>query len=261
MTARTPPYPFEDWKYRWITPPEQDAPDWEAEMRRAASAIFREFIGAGVKIKPGRSQRQVDIFQFVTERRAIGNPRYSECVDFAGGMLCFLGVRDDGFVNRDDDDLDGKKDTMSADTDAPWWNVRGSKLWRMGMNVTMLHQGSVRLGAFRKPGIFRPDEGDPFFVDLGTGMDHVGVFLTSPVQIDEESWSVVTGEGGQVDEVGQCCLEYEAVIERPHGKPWTLTRKGKKPRVFSGFIDLTSVKMDAPAMVPPSFRGGFEVED
>lgn len=261
MTNRTPPYPFENWKYRWITPPEQDAPDWEAEMRDAASMIFQEFIGSGVKSTKVRSQRQVDVFQFITEGRAHGNPRYSECVDFAGGMLCFLGVRGEGLINRDDDDLDGKKDTVSADTDAPWWNIRGSRLWRMGMNVALLYQGSISLGAFRKPGVSMPERGDPFFVDLNTGLDHVGVFLTDPVKTGESTWSVKTGEGGQFDGVGQCCLEYDAVIERLGENSWMLTRNGKKPRVFSGFIDLTSLKMDAPAIVPPSFEGGFEVED
>jgi len=131
----------------------------------------------------------------------------------------------------------------------------------MGMNVTLLHQGSIGLGAFRRPCDEVWNEGDPFFVDLGTGLDHVGVFLDKPVQTGESTWKGKTGEGGQFDGVGQCCLEYDVVIERHNARSWTMTRNGKKPRVFSGFINLTSLKMDAPALVPPHFEGGFEVED
>lgn len=255
---RKPPYPFEHWSFRWIEPPEQDAPNAQSDRRDAAASIMHGFINAGVKLKTGRSQRMVDVFKFMTEGRAAGNPRYSECVDFAGGMLCILGVRDDNFVNRDDDDLDGVKDTKEKVDNESWWDVRGARDWRMAMNVTLLHQGSIQNGSFRKPDL-NLDMGDVFFVDLGTGMDHVGVVANKPQEVSSGVYRCQTIEGGQVDEVGQCCLIYSTTIALQPGGKITMTRDGKKPRVLGGYIDVTAVPLSAPALVPPTFVGGYDV--
>lgn len=261
MTAKRPPYPFEDFSYRWIEPPEQDAPYAQRDRRTAMSFIALSFVGAGVAKKPGRTQRMVDIFAFVTEGRAKGNPKYSECVDFAGAALAMLGVRDERVINRNDDNMDGKPDAQAAESPY-WWDQMGKHDWRVGQNVSMIFSGGKAAGAWVNAGIgVVPKLGDVFLLDYGTGREHVGVVASTPYKAEDGSWRFQTVEGGQVDEAGQCCQLFETTLHW-QGSSTLMTRAGRSSRVLCGFIDVGKIELLAPAMVPPVCSNvGFPVSD
>lgn len=248
---RAPPYPFSDWVWRWVDPPEQDLPDRDEVVRSAMVYITMSLSNGGVKVKPGRSQLDVDKFNSVTERRYVGNAKYSTCCDVVGASLALLGCKDERIINRDDDDFDGVKDDSQKPSDGrSWWDTPGSKPWKMGANVSMLYQGSISAGAWVKvkPGVL-PRRGDSFLLDYGVN-EHFATFATDLSPDGNGGWRGKTVEGGQVDEHGQCVVIYSVTLYWRNGVCY-LKRDGKKERVLCGWIDVAKVPITAPALLPP----------
>ena len=247
---RPPAHPFSDWTWRWLDPPEQDVEDRDGNVRNAIVAITMSLSSGGIKVKPGRSQLDVDKFDAITERRYVGNKKYSDCCDLVGGALALAGCTDERIINRDDDDFDGVKDAKQpSHEDRSWWDDKGAKPWKVGANVSMLYQGSIAAGAWVKAEKSKvPSRGDSFLLDYGTN-EHFGTFVTDML-FDGHVWSGHTVEGGQVDEFGQCVKIYRVEMYWRNNVCY-LRRDGMKERVLHGWIDATKLSYTRPALLPP----------
>lgn len=262
---RQPTYPFADWQWRWLNSPGMPSFGEESLVRQAARAIALPFGVTGQGQVDGRSKLNVDRFAFLTEKRPWGNKGYYSCGDIAGGMLCFIGCRDEGIINRDDDDLDGVADWKPEAPTAnehDWWDVRGTRPWKTGWNITLLKQGSINAKCWeRAVDGYLPQQGDIFMVGVGTMQEHVGIFVSDPeAQEDGVSWVYTTVEGGQVDASGQCAKVYTTTLHRSGGKVYTRRAgNGQPDKLVDGFINVAKVPLVAPALVPPDFTLGRPV--
>jgi len=262
--VRVPAYPFADWHWTWLDSPGMPSFSADSLRRQAARAIALNFGTTGQGQVDGRSKLEVDRFAFITEKRPWGNKSYYSCGDVAGGLLCFLGCRDEGIVNRDDDNLDGVADwkpEQPTRNENDWWDVKGTKAWKTGWNITLLKQGSINAKCWHAASDgYLPQQGDVFLVGVG-GMEHVGIFASDPMEEEDGvSWTYTTVEGGQVDAGGQCARTYTTLFHRVGNKVY-LRRDGKSQpdKLVDGFIDISKLSLESPALVPPEFTLGRPV--
>jgi hypothetical protein len=244
-----PAAPFQDWGWRWVDPPEPPPfYDPGANIREAVVAIARALSRGGVAVTAERTAQDVALFNAVTEKRYVGNNNYQTCGDVVGGTMALAGVRDENVINRDDDNFDGKKDRPGVDM-VSWWDVQGTKSWKVGWNITMLRQAAIDIKAWYRKSL--PSRGDYFLLDYGTGLEHMGIVICDPLLVGDRHWQVVTVEGGQVDQHGQCVREYvNDLLQQPDGT-FVLHRKGGKPRKVDGFADVAAFDYAVPALLPP----------
>jgi len=251
---------FDGWREVWLNAPSLSSIQEEELRRDAACAIALAFDGTGqgigVKNKRGvpRDEHQVDLFHFLCEGRAWGNPTFSTCGEGVGCWLSLLGCRIEGLVNRDDDDHDGVKDTKQPAAD---W--RGTRDWKIGWDIILLTSGSKHEGCWVPASLGQlPKPGDCFLIGSG-GSEHVGMFVADPEETENENeWSVQVVAAGHVDAGGQCCdLGTDYLEFDPGTHQWFLGgTKGKRGREMQGFVDLSKLPLDAPAIVPPGFDQG-----
>lgn len=259
--------PLDGWRWRWLDPPEQDPPQRNEWIRLGAQSIAWALSNGGVKSHDHRSQMDVDLFNMATERRYVGNPRYSACGDIVGFALCLLGCRDEGIVNRDDDNLDGKPDTRQGPDIMSDWDIRGVRGWRSGMNIALLKQGAINskawVSAKAGPTQFTMDMGDYFLLDEGTMAEHVGQIVSTPVwDPSRKLYRCMSVEGGQVDKFGQCVRAYTVEFSWEGSKLTYYRPETKRKSVVSGWADITKIPYTTPALLPPMAPAiGLPVED
>ena len=282
MRAAGPP--LSDWTWRWLGGFPTIAAIEIANRREAVAALCRAFapsgVGPGIEIdaltagghKRPRTRHEVDLFRWITEGRGWGKA-YSTCGDGVGGIYCCLGLRSEQILNRNDDNIDGiddprfpasepttSNDRPSVPAPAEWWDVGGTKAWRVGWNLTMIRQGAIDTGCWvrAKDGQL-PQVGDAFLVDYGTSVDHVGLIVEGPDEVADGVYRYLTCEAGQVDAGGQCFKLYETHYKRSGSSVIMERQAPLKRRVLDGFIDLAKLPLDAPALVPPGFTVGAPV--
>jgi len=259
--------PLSDWEWRWLDPPEQDPPLRDEWIRQGARSIAMALSSGGVRKTVDRTQKDVDLFNMATERRYVGNPRYSACGDIVGFTLCLLGCRDEGIVNRDDDNLDGKPDAKQGADMMSDWDIRGARGWRSGMNIALLKQGAINAKAWvsARQGVdlSKLGMGDYFLLDEGTMAEHVGQIVSVPVyDPTRKLYRAYAVEGGQVDQFGQCVRLYEVEFSVEGGKAIYYRPETKRKSVLSGWADITRIPYTAPALLPPVCSVvGLPVED
>lgn len=203
-------------------------------LRRAAVALARHAIG-------GKTGRDVGdpVFEEVTEgrrkaneeRRARGSNEvaYSSCGDLAHWMLRRLGVRDERFVNRNDDG-----------GDHPWSFIGPHN------NVTMLDQSGLIVRHRISPELI-PGPGDIIFMMNAHG-GHVAVVLSW----DETDHLTGGGSVTSADYGQPYARERERAITRDRGG---LVSMAGCPLVWT--LPIHILPIDMPAEMPEDFDLGI----
>lgn len=251
----------------------------DALVRKAFAAValwmMWSGMGLGVEPSPGigpRDAARVALFKRVCEGRASWKS-YSTCADGTGYCAAAVGVRDERWLNRDDDNLDGvPDDKQQTGDDLPPEGTTGAHHWRVSLNITMQVQGGIALGswvdarALREPSEDGADpglilhEGDLWLIGEN-GREHVGIVYSEPVLIAPGVYSLFTVEAGQVDAGGQCVKGYSTLLRNVGGR-WSLTRgPNDVGRPLIGWNDCTRLPRADVAIVPEDFLGGEPVAD
>lgn len=267
-----PTNPFASWR---IEPLNRGLPGSieVAARREAAQAIMRAFVGSGAGVgvfidRDGheynprvhstversrfapRTPAQVALFHRVTEGRHVGNSKFYTCGELVGLVYSLLGCRDEGIVNRDDDDLDG-----IADDKQPPADDRGQRPWKVGWNLALLKSGAQRSGCWvnADDGLLAA-QGDAFMCG-DNGGEHVGLWESDPEPTGREGeWVAPTIEAGQLDSGGQCSKRFLTYLRR-EGQKLFISRARTGGRVYVGHVDLAGLPLVAPARLPPVVVG------
>lgn len=214
-----------------------------------ANAMLLQNVGAILDPAiPERTQDDVDLCAQVNEGRAKWKG-YSGCGDGPGWLAVRAGCRDGRFVNRDDDNLDGIPDDKQDPTAE---GQPGTTPWHMGENITRFIAGAQANGAYIVPDPTSADPlarlpmaGMPFFMG-DHGLEHVGTFVSEPVEQPDGSYVADTIEGGQVGPLGEQQFQFfRGRTFKPVGKQYVM-----RGRVLHGWVDVTKLPYTQPAMVP-----------
>ncbi len=236
----------------------------------AAIALRLAWSGWSPDVEPiaGQGKRdaaRVALFKTVCEGRASW-ASYQTCGDVVGYVAAAAGVRDERYVNRDDDNLDNvPDDKQQTGDDLPPDDAVGQHHWRVTANISMQIDGGRAFGSWTDarslrepdgddPGVM-PAKGDSWIIGTG-GSTHAGLIVSDLTLIAPGVYAMVTIEGGQFDGAGQCVKMYHTLLWRVAGA-WHLTRGANDPgRVLIGWNDCTKLPRAAPhAQVPESFSG------
>ncbi len=243
----------------------------EALVRAAFSAIALRgaWSGWSPDVEPiagqgKRGKERSDLFRLICEGRAAW-AKYQTCGDFVGYVAAAAGVRDERYLSRDDDNLDGIPDDKQQEGDdlGPEDSV-GVHHWRVSLNISMQVSGGRAFGAWTDAKDLVQASGDDPGVLLGqgdswligsNGSEHVGVIVTPVVMIAPGIYAFDTVEGGQFDGAGQCVKLYHSLLRRVGGA-WHITRgMNDGGRVLIGWNNCTRLPRSALAQVPESFVG------
>lgn len=206
---------------------------------------------------PGRTPDKIALFKIATENRA-GAKGYSCCVDVSGFCAARAGCRDERFINRDDDNLDGIPD---AQQQMEALGQPGHVKWRVGLNPSMFIAGARAHNAYIEP---KPDSDDPRkrlpfrgcpFMMGDHGLEHVGVFVSDPVETSPGVFAIDTVEGGQVGSLGEQQVQFFHRTFVRQGNQYVM-----RGRILHGWVDVTKLPYTQPAEVPLDFDGGFPVD-
>lgn len=241
-----------------------------AARREAAQRVMRAFVGTGAGPKViidadgheynprvhstgdrsrffQRTPAQWTLFQRVTEGRHVGNNKFYTCGELVGLVYSLLGCRDEGIVNRDDDDLDG-----IADGKQPPAEDRGQRPWKVGWNLTLLKSGAQKAGCWvnAADGILAA-QGDAFMCGEDGG-EHVGLWEADPEPTGRpDEWCAPTIEAGQLDSGGQCTKRFLTFLRRESNRIIVSRTRGGAGRPYVGHVDLAGLPLVAPARLPP----------
>jgi hypothetical protein len=167
-------------------------------------------------------------------------PKYSACADLCHLVLSLMGITRQNFVNRDDDNFDGVIDADEA-----------KSTWVVAQNISKLIDGAKVYSKELKRQVWvpatqfeRPEIGDLIWIGgpAGGGLDHVMV---------AQEWDndvLISVDGGQVDDGGQCVTQRKRAWIIKTGRPWLRASTSAAPaaaglgeRGVNGWISISAL--------------------